>query len=82
MTTQGMGVDDMSTIADLMARVLRAPEDDSVIDSVRGEVAISAAATSRIPETCQRTVWRPHRSRIPTAPSGADRLRAWAATWR
>ena len=37
-TTQGLGVDDMSTIADLMARVLRAPEDDSVIDSVRGEV--------------------------------------------
>jgi glycine hydroxymethyltransferase len=38
-TTQGMGAPEMDTIAELMARVLRSPEDDSVLASVRSEVA-------------------------------------------
>ncbi len=38
-TTQGMGVAEMATIGDLIARVLSAPSDDSVSSSVRSEVA-------------------------------------------
>jgi glycine hydroxymethyltransferase len=38
-TTQGMGTPEMDVIAELMARVLRSPGDDSVQASVRSEVA-------------------------------------------
>jgi glycine hydroxymethyltransferase len=37
-TTQGMGATEMTEIAGCIARVLRAPADDTVIDSVRVEV--------------------------------------------
>ncbi|MBU6216475.1 MAG: serine hydroxymethyltransferase [Acidobacteria bacterium] len=37
-TTQGMAEPEMVQIAELIARVLRAPADDAVIDEVRGEV--------------------------------------------
>jgi glycine hydroxymethyltransferase len=37
-TTRGMGEAEMETIADLMAEVLRAPEDEAVRQRVRGEV--------------------------------------------
>jgi glycine hydroxymethyltransferase len=38
-TTAGMGVGEMATIAGLIARVLRAPGDEAVRAGVRGEVA-------------------------------------------
>jgi glycine hydroxymethyltransferase len=37
-TTQGMGEPEMATIAELIARVLRAPADEAVAAQVRGEV--------------------------------------------
>jgi len=37
LTTRGMKETEMRTIADLMCRVLEAPEDDAVIEAVRGE---------------------------------------------
>jgi glycine hydroxymethyltransferase len=37
LTTRGMGEAEMRTIADLMCRVLEAPDDESVIEAVRGE---------------------------------------------
>jgi glycine hydroxymethyltransferase len=43
-TTRGMGAAEMKRIATLIDRVLRAPEDASVIQSVRGEVRDLAAA--------------------------------------
>lgn len=38
-TTQGMGTAEMATVAELIARVLASPSDDTVADSVRSEVA-------------------------------------------
>jgi len=38
-TTRGMGVDEMTTIADLIARALDQREDAAVLQSIRGEVA-------------------------------------------
>ncbi len=37
-TTQGMGEDEMGVVAELITRVLRSPQDDSVITAVRSEV--------------------------------------------
>jgi glycine hydroxymethyltransferase len=37
-TTRGMGEPEMDTIGELMARVLKAPEDDAVHRAVRAEV--------------------------------------------
>lgn len=45
-TTRGFGEDDVVKVAELIARVLRAPEDDSVLESVRSEVK---ELTSRFP---------------------------------
>jgi glycine hydroxymethyltransferase len=39
-TTRGMGVAEMDTIGDLMARVLDAPDDDRVIGMVKAEVEV------------------------------------------
>ena len=38
LTSRGMGIDEMRLIAGWMARVLRRPDDEDVIDEVRGEV--------------------------------------------
>ena len=43
-TTQGMGPDEMSKIAEFTARVLRTPDNESVIADVRAEVAELCAA--------------------------------------
>ena len=43
-TTQGMGPDEMAQIAEFTARVLRAPDDESVIAQVRADVAELCAA--------------------------------------
>jgi glycine hydroxymethyltransferase len=45
-TTRGFGVDDAVLVADMIARVLRAPEDDAVLRTVAGEVL---ALTSGFP---------------------------------
>jgi glycine hydroxymethyltransferase len=50
-TTRGMGATEMKRIATLIDRVLRAPEDASVIQSVRGEVRDLAAAFPLYPAT-------------------------------
>ncbi len=39
MTTRGFGVDEMRQTGRLISRVLHAPDDDKVLESVRGEVA-------------------------------------------
>ena len=38
MTTRGFDADDARTVADLMADVLEAPEDEAVIARVAGEI--------------------------------------------
>tara|TARA_R110002126_G_scaffold41590_5_gene120825 strand:+ start:11403 stop:12689 length:1287 start_codon:yes stop_codon:yes gene_type:complete len=43
-TTRGMGVDDMTRMADWIADVLSAPADDAVLSRVKGEVADMARA--------------------------------------
>jgi glycine hydroxymethyltransferase len=49
-TTAGMGPAEMATIGRLMGRVLRAPEDESVIATVREEVRDLCAAFDPYPE--------------------------------
>ena len=49
-TTQGMTEPDMSTIAELIARVLRGRDDDSVVAAVRAEVADLCAKFPAYPD--------------------------------
>lgn len=39
LTTRGMGVEEMQRIADWMVNALRSPEDEGVLESIRGQIA-------------------------------------------
>jgi glycine hydroxymethyltransferase len=49
-TTAGMGPDEMSVVADLIARTLKARTDEAEIDAVRSEVAMLCAAFPPYPD--------------------------------
>ena len=48
-TTQGMGAAEMTTVAELILRVLQGHDDDRVIEDVREEVATLCSRSRRIP---------------------------------